>query len=326
VYTRDAFDLLVVSAFPNDYTPTHTSLIGALDQRGLSVAMLARAKEIDLRAAFSCWLSSELPPREGLPFRRILCFEPLVRGRPTEVVGDIFRALAPILADHADIRTIALPLVAAGDQGYTVAEILRPLLDAALHWLEHGLPLDRVKIVAYAKPQADQAASIFEQHKTEYEGASALPAKGRGDYDVFISYSRTNAPESRVMEQALRKSKPDIRIFLDRNELDVGCAWQPSIFESLDRCRKVVAMLSPDYLASKVCKEEFNIAWIRGRESDLDIIFPVYLYTADLPTYMKYRSYIDCREGSAAKLVEASQHLVASLGTTAREVVPLPQR
>ncbi len=150
----------------------------------------------------------------------------------------------------------------------------------------------------------------------EYQRAGAPRAKDGADYDVFISYSRASASASRLMERALRERKPSIRIFLDRNELDVGCAWQPAIFESLDRCRKVVAMLSPDYLVSKVCKEEFNIAWFRSRETDQDIIFPVYLYTAELPAYMKYRNYIDCREGDRTKLAEASQHLVAALGTT----------
>lgn len=314
VSAEEAFDLLVVSAFPNDYTPTRGSLISALERQGLSVARLALNKELDLRAAFACWLSTEFPPHDRLRFRRLLCFEPLVRGRPPEVVGDIFRALAPILAHHTDVRTIALPLVAAGDQGYAVTEILSPLLDAALHWLEQGLPLDRMKIVAYTKDRADEAASTFERHKAKYQQAGMPRVNARADFDVFISYSRANVSESRVMEHALRTRKPDIRIFLDRNELDIGSAWQPAIFESLDRCRKVVAMLSPDYLASKVCKEEFNIAWTRGREIDQDIIFPVYLYTAELPTYMKYRNYVDCREGSRTKLVQASQHLVRVLG------------
>ena len=310
----EAFDLLVISAFPNDYIPTPSSLIGALDRKGLSVESLAGTKEIDLRANFSCWLSKEFTPSNpGLRFRRILCFEPLVRGRPPELVGDIFRALTPILAERADIKTIVLPIVAAGNQGYPVGEMLRPLLEAAVHWLETGLPLDCIKIVTRLDVQAQEARRVFSTYKTEYVSSIPVSRTQGFDYDIFISYSRTNAHESEEMERALRYSRPDVRIFVDRKEIDVGSAWQPEIFECLDRCRKVVTLLSPDYLHSKVCKEEFNIAWIRGRETDEDVIFPVYLYTAALPTYMKYRNYFDCREGDTTKIAEASKRLLADL-------------
>ncbi len=310
----EAFDLLVVSAFPNNYTPTRHSLIGALYRKGLSVKSLAEEKEIDLRANFSCWLSREFTPQDsGLRFRRILCFEPLVRGRPPELVGDIFRALTPILAERPDIKTVALPVVAAGSQGYSVSEMLTPLLEAALNWLEKGLPLDCIKIVTYSEDQAQEAQRVFSRHKAEYVLSAPTPETRSIDYDVFISYAREDAPESEAMEQALREFRPGIKIFVDRKEIDIGSAWQPEVFETLDRCRKVVAMLSPNYLGSKVCKEEFNIAWIRGRETDEDVIFPVYLYTAPLPTYMKYRNYFDCREGDKAKIAEASKRLLATL-------------
>ena len=65
-----------------------------------------------------------------------------------------------------------------------------------------------------------------------------------------------------------------------------------------------------------MCKEEFNIAWVRSRESDQEILFPLYLFDAKLPTYMKYRLYVDCREGDWAKLREASSELLKDLGFT----------
>jgi hypothetical protein len=310
----EGFDLLIVSAFPNNYIPTPNSLIGALYRKGLSVEALAGSKEIDLRENFSCWLSREFTPQDpGLRFKRILCFEPLVRGKPPEVVGDIFRSLTPILAEKTNIKTVALPVVAAGNQGYPVAEMLAPLLMAALHWLAAGLPLDRIKIVTYSDAEALEARRTFCESKSEYLRSVELRKAQPIDYDVFVSYSRANATESKALEQALRESQPGIRIFLDRKEIQIGSAWQPQIFESLDRCRKVVALLSPAYLASKVCKEEFNIAWIRSRETDIDLIFPIFLYDAPLPTYMKYRNYFDCREGDKSKIAEASKRLLAAL-------------
>ena len=307
-------DLLVVSAFPNDYTLTNTSLIGALYKKGLSVAELAQSKEKDLRSDFSCWLSHEIsPPNPGLRFIRILCFEPMIRGEPPEIVGDIFRAMTPILGEKPDIFSVAMPIVAAGDQGYSISTMLAPLLEAAIQWMEKGLPLDCIKIVAHSEEQGREAIEVFSQRKTLYQQSESLN-QFQIEYDVFISYARENNREMELFEKELIRLHPNIRIFLDRKDIDIGSPWQPQIFESLDKCRKVVVFFSPDYLKSKVCKEEFNIAWIRCRETDQEILFPLYLYSANLPTYMRYRSYFDCREGDETKLRTASSKLLAVLG------------
>jgi hypothetical protein len=207
-----------------------------------------------------------------------------------------------------------MPIVAAGSQQFSVSEMLEVLLDAAVHWMESGLPLDRLKIVAHSDPQANEAKLIFDAKAMQYAASVPRQPESKNDFDVFISYARENTNEVELFEMVLLASQPSIKIFLDRNSIDVGMAWQPEIFESLDRCRKVVAMFSPNYLSSKVCKEEFNIAWVRSRETDDELIFPVYLYSADLPTYMRYRNYIDCREGDLKKIEAASTQLLKALG------------
>jgi hypothetical protein len=309
----EAVDVLVVSAFPNDYRPTPTSLIGALDAKGLSVGVLARDKDIDLRARYGCWLSRPVDATQpGLRFTSVLCFEPLERGKPPEVVGDIFRALTPILAVRPEITSVAMPIVSAGDMGYPVTEILEPLLDAAIHWLEIGLPLNRLAIVAHSDADAEEARRAFADRKAAYAGAVEKGPE-RFDFDAFISYSRENAAVADALVAALKAASPGIRVFVDRYAIDVGAAWQIEIFTSLARSRKVVALLSPQYVSSKACQEEFNTAWIGARRTDRHVLFPVYVYSADLPDYMLLWNYLDCREGDQAKMADVAQALLAAL-------------
>ena len=379
----EPFDILVVSAFFDDYLPTEDSLIGGLDRRGLSVEALADDKELDLRDAFACWLSKDLRGVRGeLPYRRLLVFEPQHRGAPPEQVGGIFRALAPVLGQYSALRTLAMPVVAAGNQGYAVDEMLEALVSAAVQWLRRDFPLQRLAIAVRDGNQVAEARRTFWRLKSRLkgdggglryrsfeppspDGASSPGSKGGfgageiaspgppepdsippsgffgdggtgfderagqikpigfdhpGDgpvfeplYDVFLSYARENATEVEIFEQELKRQRPGLRIFLDRKELDIGCAWQPEIFETIDYCRRMATFFSPHYLGSDVCKEEFNIGWIRSRRTRQTILFPVYVYSAPLPTYMTYRNYFDCREGDQALLRQASQRLIQSL-------------
>jgi hypothetical protein len=314
---EEAVDLLVVSAFPDDYWPTAGSLIGALHREGLSVGALAEHKAVDLRDAFSCWLSEDLgPAAERHGFRRLLCFEPRVRGVPADVVGEIFQSLMPFIDADPPIRTVAMPLVASGDQRVPVEAMLPPLLEAAARWMAIGMPLERLVIVERSEAKAKELARSFAAFKEQRRELHAAPAK-RFAYDVFVSYSHQNADAADFVLAELQRLKPDVRVFVDRRELEPGHAWQQRIFEALDDCRTVVTLFSPEYLSSKVCKEEFNIALWRHRESESGVLVPVYLATAELPTYMKLVQYVDCREGDLARLTEACRGIVQELNRTA---------
>lgn len=164
---QDAVDLLIVSAFRGECLPTPKSLIGALAAKGLSVYNLSQNKAIDLRAAFSCWLSHPFTTEHpGLRFNRILCFEPPERSYAPDIVGDIFRALAPFIGGEPYIQTAAMPIVASGSQGYPIETILPPIIAAARHWMEIGLPLQTLKIYVYSDAEVSQAKRLFTKCKS----------------------------------------------------------------------------------------------------------------------------------------------------------------
>jgi hypothetical protein len=303
--SQEAVDILVVSAFPNDFAPTSTSLIGALHgTHGISLRALAGQKQLDLTQAFQCWLSRDLTnehPNAG--FRAILCFEPGRSGdrKPaSELVGNVFRSLLPIIYD-IDARTrtaqsVAMPLLASGDQGEPAAAMMSALLEAASQWLALGVPLDTLKIVELNPGRASAARKAFQSFRAQ----RSPPAPASPDqHDVFISYAHEDS--AAATEIADRLTRANLQVFIDGQSIDVGLSWQSEIFSKMDSCRKIVTIYSPDYFASEVCREELNVAYARRRKAK-QVMVPLYLRSTSLPTYLELIQYIDAREGTSARL------------------------
>ena len=54
------------------------------------------------------------------------------------------------------------------------------------------------------------------------------------------------------------------------------------------------------------------MALFRHRESEEGVLLPLYLLTAELPTYMKIIHYEDVREGDPVKLEQSAETLLQS--------------
>lgn len=325
--TGPRFDYLVVSAFPHNYAPTPDSLVGALHRSGVSIEALSQSKDQDLRQTFACWMAHS-PELEQLGYQRLLCFEPLVRGTPPQVVGDIFGAInAAVLGDNREV-TVAMPLVASGNQGWPAEDMMAPLVEAALHWMGMGLPLERLAIVERHPGKARRLAEILRSYDpgvttgtdhripsppSEPEMLREHPHPEVGGYDAFISYSHRNTEHVDQLVALLKARDPQLRLFVDRHELSTGVAWLERIVEALDQCRKVVAIFTPDYFLSSACKAELNTAVLRDHQSDEPILFPIYLLTGQIPTFYLARQYFDCREADVARLEEAATQLASVL-------------
>ena len=161
-----AVDVLVISAYPNLYEPDPNSLVKCLLEKNVDVKELAKDKAVDLRQNFSCWLSKDI---SGQNFKKILCFEPLSRGNPSELVGEIFQSLMPFVFVPPGIKSIAMPLVTSGNQGFAPESILEPLIDAAANWLTMGMPVERISIVEIDEVKSNELLRIFKEIKHKYD-------------------------------------------------------------------------------------------------------------------------------------------------------------
>jgi hypothetical protein len=211
---------------------------------------------------------------------------------------------------------MAMPVLAAGNQGWNAAVMLQAIFEAAAHWLGAGLPMRTVKLVIYDAADVDHLRAAFE--KLSAASARAAPSDtGTGArsrrYDVFVSYAHEDAPLVDGLVRTIQTHSPGLVVFQDKLELDAGHSWQSELDRALESCRSVVAVYSPAYLRSKVCIEEFNMARLRHRESDTPILRPIFLRDAPLPLYMRIIQYIDCREADPARVEAAARQLASAL-------------
>jgi len=145
---QEPIDLLVVSAFANNYYPTPRSVIGVLDQKlRISVDNLSRTPYLQLQQAFGCWVSQAI---SHPIFKRILCVEFIGTGFSiSEVFENLFTVLAILELRNIRIKTLALPILGTGNQRLNHEEVTECLLKCAVKFLEHSEYLQRILFVAY---------------------------------------------------------------------------------------------------------------------------------------------------------------------------------
>lgn len=303
-----AVDLLVISAFPDDYSPTPTSLIGALDRVNLSVATLARSKLVDLRPLSSFWLSAPLSSKTT-NIRQVACFEPPSLADPTTVVGNLFRGLMTFLRDDSP-AVVAMPLLGSGDRGRSEDVMFLAVLDAAAHWMARGAAITELKIVLHRDTSAMKLAKVMKDFWTA-KGRSVDVHAPSARQDIFLSFSSRDAEAAQATKQALL-SRPDVTSVFDfRISIAPSLAWQSEIDAAITAAKKIVALISPDYLRSPECQEELHQGRLRHKREGGGVLYPIYWrqWDGDLALWLQLINAIDCREADISKLAQAARKI-----------------
>ena len=114
-------------------------------------------------------------------------------------------------------------------------------------------------------------------------------------YDVYVS----NSPKDRECALSIvtfLQAQKSVSVFHDFQELNENESWQEEIFNIMGKCSRVIALLSPSYLETESCIEQYNMALCINRRSNGTILAPFYITSMDsMPTYMSLIQYEDCR-------------------------------
>lgn len=146
-------DVLAVSSFRQNYSPSPKSLIGALDRNcGISVLELSQACEYDFRDSLGCWIAKVNP---GAKFTRIACVE-IIGGRLeiSESIENLFVALSILEMKGVNIRNLALPVLGAGNQALDPEEMITALLNSMKKHRDNLRQLNQVLFVEIDEQRA----------------------------------------------------------------------------------------------------------------------------------------------------------------------------
>ncbi len=93
------------------------------------------------------------------------------------------------------------------------------------------------------------------RHRTSFNPTVGTRGEnGGGAADVFVSYSRADEPFVRRLDAALRERGLDP--WVDWEDIPPTADWLARVHAGIDAARAFVAVLSPEQVASEVCREE----------------------------------------------------------------------
>jgi hypothetical protein len=147
-------DLLAVSAFRGSYHPTPGTVMESLYNRGLNMRDLSRNPELDFRENMGIWLSQPTGIKE---ISQLICLE--VIGRVFtfhEALHNLFSFLSILETRGKQPKSIAIPLLGTGNQGFDKAEVIPALLDETLRFLQIARTIQEVHFVVFSETDANQ--------------------------------------------------------------------------------------------------------------------------------------------------------------------------
>jgi hypothetical protein len=208
-HLNPAVDVLAVSAFAGGYSPDRHTVFGALwENCGVDVRRLAENCLFDFRESLGCWVAKI--DCESSPADRLLCVDMLGSSLDVvELIQNLFVVLSVLEMKGSTVRTLAIPVLGAGNQGLDPAFVIEEMLKASLRYLEQSIYLEKIQFVELNNERAkllDDAMNKSLRRARVVVPTGKLVSAIRGDFGPTIDIARNLAgPAGQELFKNLRR-------------------------------------------------------------------------------------------------------------------------
>lgn len=226
-------DLLCISAFRNDYAPTHSSVVGHLFRKGINVERLSHQPYLDFKDSLGVWVSSAVP---NDIFNQLVCVEIIGRNRSLQhVIKNLFAVISALEIQGQKNTTLALPLLGSGNQGIDTGLVMPTLIETSLDFLKYSRHLKKIYFVVIDKLLAD----LF-----------------NSEMNTALGRAKIKSPKGELAELLKKDLNTQIDLLLDHHEQEetfqdlkrvVNSDFRPFEFGAATRkaVEKIIDLLHP---------------------------------------------------------------------------------
>lgn len=160
------FDILVLSAYTNGYTPIPGTVVASLEKNtGVVLKSQAQKPLLNFKNSLNCWVSQSL---ESLSFKYVLCVEGMETSSNSDnsevILANLFGTLSLLNYKGIPSSSIAMPILGAGLQKHPINIILPKLIEHAISSLNSNPKLQTIYFVELDQTKAkliDEAANTY---------------------------------------------------------------------------------------------------------------------------------------------------------------------
>jgi hypothetical protein len=204
-------DLIAISAFSNEYSPTPSSIIGQFYNKGINIRLLSKTPILELRESMGIWISKNISDK------KIICVEITGTNQTFEgAIKNMFSAIS-VLEIHGDKNyCIALPLLGAGNQKVNKKTVIKSIIENSLEFLRFSRYLNKVIFVV----DSNQSAEEFNKEMNISLGRNKIETpKGQLVELIRLDVTKTldsllnKAPDNLILKDLRRVINSDFKSF-----------------------------------------------------------------------------------------------------------------